>query len=126
MIARILEVAKETAEKLSHASYRENAYQAVLAHLLRDDFHVRTEVGVVYRLDSGFVFGHGRVDIELRHKKTDERFLLELKANVRPNSRQHIGQLARYQHHYGKPSTGLLIYFNGWDHDIMHFVLEPR
>ena len=126
MLARIIELAKETAQKLSHASYREAAYQSVLAHLLKDDFYVRTEVGVVYRLDTGFVFGHGRVDIELRHKKTDERFILELKANVRPNSRQHIGQLARYQHHYDKPSTGILLYFQGWDSDVMNFVLEPR
>jgi len=126
MADRIITLAEETAVLLSHASYRENAYQTVFAHLLRqNNFKVRSEVGVVYRLPSGFQFGAGRMDLLVEEKDTKEVFILELKANVRYNGRAHLGQLARYQHHWNAPATGLLFYFQGWDKTCLHFLLDP-
>ena len=126
MTDRIIALAEETAVLLSHASYRENAYQTVFAHLLRqNNFKVRSEVGVVYRLPSGFQFGAGRMDLLVEEKDTKEVFILELKANVRYNGRAHLGQLARYQHHWATPATGLLFYFQGWDKTCLHFQLDP-
>ena len=125
---RILEIAQDTAKELSHAGYREQAYQNVLEHLLKKDgFIVRSEVGVVYKLSDGFCFGHGRLDLIVTDQKTNETHNLELKSQVRPNQRQHLGQLARYMHHYrGDVTGGLLIYFNSWDSNVLHFVLPYK
>ena len=124
--ADIIATARECARLLKHASYRENAYQAVLGHLLKKRYKVRLEVGVVYRLPDGFVFGHGRLDMLVTNTNTDEHFILELKANVRPNIQQHMGQLSRYLEHRHEEATGILIYFNGWDADVHHYVLDSR
>ena len=122
---KILDIAHETARQLSHAGYKEAAYQSVLKHLLeKEDFVVCSEVGVVYKLSDGFCFGHGRIDLVVTHTPTAECFILELKANVRPNLRAHLGQLSRYLHHYRSPVThGILIYFNSWDKHIMHHTI---
>jgi GxxExxY protein len=122
---KILEIAHETARQLSHAGYKEASYQCVLQHLLeKEEFIVRSEVGVVYKLSDGFCFGHGRIDLVVTHTQTAEVFILELKANVRPNLRAHLGQLSRYLRHYRSPVThGLLLYFNSWDNNIMHHIL---
>ena len=126
MVDRIVSLAEETCVLLSHASYRENAYQTVFAHLLRQhNFSVRSEVGVVYRLPSGFQFGQGRMDLLVQDKDTNALYILELKANVRVNRRSHVGQMARYMHHWHTPATGLLFYFNGWDKTCLHFQLDP-
>lgn len=122
---RIVEIAHDTAKELSHAGYREAAYQNVLQHLLqKDGFAVRSEEGVVYKLSDGFCFGHGRLDLIVTHKETNETFILELKAGVRPNRRRDLGQLARYMHHYnGELTGGILLYFNSWDKDVMFYFL---
>ena len=99
---------------------------SVLGHKLEDEFIVQMELGVVYRLPDGFVYGHGRMDMKLRNKKTGEQFILELKANVRPQIRPHIGQLSRYMEHCEDKATGILIYFSGWDPDVHHYVLACR
>jgi hypothetical protein len=123
---RIIEQAQDTAQMLSHASYREAAYQTVLTHLLEKEFECRMEVQVLYKLADNFIFGHGRIDIVVKDPKTGEVVIVETKANVRPNRRQHLGQLARYMEHYKKPSnvTGLLLYFNGWEDHVIHTTLE--
>ena len=122
---RILEIAHDTAKELCHGGYREQAYQMVLMHLLqKEGFHVRSEVGVVYKLSDGFCFGHGRLDLICTDPKNKETYILELKAQVRPNQRQHLGQLARYMHHYnGDVTGGMLLYFNSWDKNVIHFTL---
>ena len=126
-LSDITETAKECARLLKHASYREAAYQAVLGHLLKKaGYKVKLEVGVVYRLPDGFVFGHGRLDMLVTNTETNEHFILELKANVRPNIQLHMGQLSRYLEHRPEDATGLLIYFNGWDSDVHHYVLDSR
>ena len=126
MADRIIALAEETAVLLSHASYRENAYQTVFAHLLRQhNFKVRSEVGVVYRLPSGFQFGAGRMDLLVEEKDTKEVFILELKANVRYNGRAHLGQLARYQHHWVTPSYRPPLLFSGMGQDVSAFPVGP-
>ena len=125
-VARIIELARNTAALLKTASYRENAYQSVLGHLLEDEYDVQMEVGVVYRLPDTFVFGHGRMDMKLYNKKTGACFILELKANVQCRLQQHMGQLSRYLVHSPDKATGILIYFSGWDADVHHYVLSCR
>ena len=126
-LAYILETARDCARLLKHASYREHAYQAVLGHLLKKaGYKVELEAGVVYRLPDGFVFGHGRLDMLVTDAENTESFILELKANVRPNIQSHLGQLSRYLEHRPEEATGILIYFNGWDSDVHHYILDPR
>ena len=123
----IIETARECARLLKHASYREAAYQAVLGHLLKNaGYKVKLEVGVVYRLPDGFVFGDGRLDMLVTNTDTNEHWILELKANVRPNIQVHMGQLSRYLEHRNEDATGILIYFNGWDADVHHYILDSR
>ena len=128
-VQHIIETARECARLLKTASYREAAYQAVFGHLLKKQgYEVQLEVGVVYRLPPPdmFVFGHGRLDMLVTNTETGAKYILELKANVRPNIQQHLGQLSRYLEHRPEDATGLLIYFHGWDSDVHHYVLDSR
>jgi hypothetical protein len=128
-VARIMEIARDCAGLLKHASYRETAYQAVFGHLLKKEgYDVKLEVGVVYRLPPPdlFVFGHGRLDMLVTNTETGAEFIIELKANVRPNIQQHLGQLARYLEHRQEKAIGILVYFSGWDSDVHHYILDCR
>ena len=107
--------------------YSEYCYQQLIRQLLTGaGLNCETEAPVYFKTkgQNPLNFGWGKIDVLVRGEK--ELVIIELKANVRPNIQQHMGQLSRYMEHRHEDATGILCYFHGWDSDVHHYILESR